>query len=576
MVLTLVSVLSLSVVGVSAQVASTDLTALAAEFPEDAVFFASIRTDDAFIDELDALLAPFYPYAEDLPPGFTLRDGLDLALIESELGLDFERSVRPWLGNTAAAAAFVDPNTLADTEFLTTDRVFDNLEAIIAVEITDRAAAETFFNNAIEAQDADIEATQRGAYTYYEIPFGPVIAIDDDTLLFGEEFIMVETGVLAGDFASLSSSGDLSNTLALLPQSDYNAALYVNVPEIQSVIQTVADTSTDLFGASDAEESLAALNVLELGSGVVGFTVLDGRTLTVDLALQNGAALIQEAQIGSVDPNFAAQIPAATPLVLHGTNLNGILQGALDTISELGTETDAQELEEGITELNDTLQAEVGLTLEDIIGWMVNDYALLLRPSDSALNATSIFGLLGDNPLDGGILIDASADPAAAVRLVDVIEKIITGELADTITQEEEDVTIDLAREGDILTVTVTSGELPFPVEVQVGVSNDVFFIGTPGIASSILAGDGGLGSTSNFEGALSLTLPDTYSLYYADFDNLAPVVEILESVAEDEDAADIALLGELLALFDHATLSQSLDTDGNAFTRATITLAGE
>lgn len=574
--LTLVLALSVLAVGASAQVATDDLNALAAEFPDNAVFFASIRTDDAFIDELDAVLAPFYPYAEELPPGFTLRDGLDLALIESDLGLDFERSVRPWLGDTAAVAGFADPNTLNDTEFLTTDRVFDDLEVLIAIEITNRAAAETFIENALESQEAGVEALQRNGYTYYEIPFGPVVAVDDDTALIGEEFMMVETGVLDGDFSALSSSGDLPTTMDLLPESSYNAALYANVPEIRNIIRTVAETSTDTFGAADAQEALTALNTLEIGSGAAGLVILEGRTLTADVAIQNGAGLLRSAEIGSIDPTFAAQIPATTPLVVHGTNLNGIVQGTLDAVSDLGTEMEAQELEEGITELNDTLQAEVGLTLEDVVGWMVNDYALLLRPSDSALEATSIFGLLGGNPLDGGVLIDASADPAAAVNLIDVIEKAITGEMAAALTEgEDAEVNINMERSDDILTLTVSNGELPFPVEVQVGVANDVFFIGTPGVASSLLAGTGGLSSTPNYEEALNIILPQSYTAYYIDFANLFPVLDILENVVEDEaDAADLAQAAELLALFDHATLSQSLDASGNASTRATITLA--
>ncbi len=572
-----VVVLSFSIVSVGAQ-ASPDVTALAAEFPADsAYFYGVVRTDDAFIDGMNAVLQPFYPYAEDLPPGFNLRDGINLALQDSGMDITFEEDIRPWLGGTAAVALFVDPNAFDETEFLTVDSAFEDSEGVVAIQITDRALAQDFVEDVFTAQGANIEAQTQGNYTTYEIPFGPIVALDDDTLFIAEELPLETFGILGGDFAPLNTSADFGNVLSALPTADYSVWGYVNVPVVRGVVERVANDSIDEFGKADANESLAFIDTFGIGSVGGGLTSLDANTLAADVTILGGASYLNT-DLGSIDPAFAALIPSTTPFVVHGTNLTGTFQTTVDALVSVAEDSeDAEEITEGIEEINAELQAETGLTLDDVFGWMVNDYAVIARPSDSALGASSIFGLIGSNPLDVGLLIDASADTAAAVNVVDAIEQTATGALAEAITEgEDADVDLELTREANILTLTIVdnSGELPFPVELQVGVAGNVFFIGTPGIASNIVAGDGGLGSTANFTAATNTILPDSNSVYYLDFDNLAPIVDIAENFAEEENAADIATLREVLALFSTATISQSVDADGNANSRATITLS--
>ncbi len=573
----LVIALVLPFAAISAQ-DTVDVTGLATEFPaDDTVVFAAVRVDDAFISSLDSTLAPFYPFVEDLPPGFTIEQGLDLAVMDAGVGTSFAEDIRPWLGDTVAIGLFADPITLEDTEFLSVEEFTDTLEAVVAIEIADRAGAEAFIEAVLAEQGSDVEADTRGNYTAYEIPFGPLVLVDDDTALIGEEFILAEYGLLDGDFASVADSSDFEAAIATLPADDYVSTVYASLPAYRSVVELIAETSTDAFGGQeDAQEQLDTMDLLGLGSISAGATSIGDSTLAIDIVGVGWGSLYQNVDLGSIDPNFASLIPATTPFVIHGTNLRGQFEALTETVSQLDAE-DSQEIEDGLAEANETLQAEAGLTLDDVFGWMVNDYAVILRPSDSAQAATSIFGLIGNNPLDLGVLIDATADPAAAIALVDAIETGLQGELAAAFTgSEEAEVDVELTREGDILNLQIidNSGQIPFPVDLQVGVADDVFFIGTPGVASSIVSGDGGLGSTDSFTAALPTLLEGPVSVYYIDAGNLSSLVEIAASFAEEEaDLEDLQTVAEVLALFNHATISQAVDADGNSFGRATISL---
>src|SRR5688572_10412527 len=98
--------LALSITSVSAM-PTDDLVSLARYFPDDTAVFFSVRTDDAFIDELDNLMALV---GGNLPEGsmppMTLRESLD-DLIQQQYGLNesFDTTIRSWLGDTTAFGA---------------------------------------------------------------------------------------------------------------------------------------------------------------------------------------------------------------------------------------------------------------------------------------------------------------------------------------------------------------------------------------------------------------------------------------------------------------------------------------
>jgi len=577
--LTLLAMVVLCLPLASAQVDTDDLTTLANEFPtEEAVLFASIRTDDAFIQQLDGLFAPFYPYADDLPPDFTLQMGLDLALEEAEIDGTFDEVIRPWLGDTVGLAAFVNPAAFeGDTTFLSVETVFDDLLPAIAVQITDKDEAIAFLEMLMEAEGETADITERGDYTVYVVDDVAIAFSDDTALLYpADEF---ETDLLSGDFATIADDAIFDTTLASMPQDAYNALIYANTPVILSVFERVA-AEPEAFGAEEAQETIAFFEQFGFGGVAGGAVILEGDTFTIDTVIVDAADYLSAADLGTIDPAFAGLIPATTPFVIHGTNLAASYQAALDVVEQLGDDTDVEELNQGLAEVDQVLQAQVGLNLEDIVGWMSNDYALTLSLSDTALNSSSIFGLIGANPAELGVLIDASADPAAAVAVVDAVEELLDGPLLGAALQQTEEPIVDvsLEREGDVLTATVSdeTGQVPFPVELRVGVEDDVFYIGTPGLANAVTAGDGGLASTDALQDALGVFLPEPYSAYFISVDNLTPLVGIAESFADEEDMDDIETAAELLSLFRHLTISQAVDAENNALVRATITLSDE
>ena len=561
--------LPIMAIGVSAQPSIGELTALASVFPaNETMIFAAVRTDDGFIDQLDRTFAPLYPLADDLPSGFTFRSALDEAVQDTVPGGTFDSVVRPVLGDVVAVATFVDPRNYADPSNFDVDDATEDMEAIVAVEITSKAAVQQALADIAQRENVELQSDERSGYTVYEIPFGPVIAVNDTIMIVGEEYIVEEMGVIGGDFASLDTSTNFSNTMNALQTDSYNAVVYLNQPAYLKAFETVAESGAE-FSRAEALEGLPLMR--NIGSIGVGVTILNDVTLVADAVVAGGS--INLPGIGAINPSFAGRIPSSTPFLFHSTNFKGAFDSLVATLDPIA-EADGEDLDAAIAEINGELQKNMNMNLDDAIGWMTGDYALLMGVSDSAREATSIFSLIGSNPIDVGMIVDASSNPAAAINVVNSIETALNGAIGQALKEADNaDVDFDLSRENDVLTLSIRdlSGDLPFPLELKLGVMDNIFFFGTPGTMASTLNGDGGLNNTTNFQAASSVFLPDSSTVYYIDFDNLVPVVDILDQVGAEE--ADTADLRTLLNLLDTATVSSSVQGDVSRV-RATISLS--
>lgn len=571
-ILSLTFLLTVSVFGASGQTAVADLTALASEFPADTTMvYIAVRTDDAFIDELDAVFSPVYPLIEEIPEGFDLRAGINQAIIDSDLGLTYD-DLRAWLGDTAAIGLFVRPSDLEDPSFLYADDLTDNLEPVVALSITDREAVLAALQALAANDDTELDIEERGAKTVVSIPFGPTVVLSDTTMLLGESELVNGYGMVAADFSSLGSDATLGETVNMLPESGYNAMAYVNQAAYVNALQVIAESGSE-FAQEDARAGLAG--VRNFGGAAVGFVILNGNTFTADgvvLAGEESPARILGG-VGSVDLDFAARIPANTPFVIHSTNLKAIYDAGIEAARQVQEETGEGDVDADLAEANTELEEAAGVTIDDVVGWMVNDYALILGLSEAAENATSIFGLLASNPLELGFVVDASADTAAAVALVDAFERVLNSEEVTSQLGANETTTITIAREANVISVEIIDNtqQIPFPVTLQVGVVEDVFFIGTEGLTRAVAAGDGGLTSNAAFQDAGSLLVPDSNAVYFINVEALAALVELATPMMDNEQDAET--LATVFALLRHSTLSGSTAEDGSTMFRATITI---
>jgi hypothetical protein len=574
LVFLLLIVMAVPMVGVSAQVPTADLTTLAEALPaNDTLLYAAVRTDDAFIDTLDSALRPFYPLADDLPPNFTLEMGLDFMVQEAGLGTSFNTAVRPWLGDTAAVAAFVPVACAQDPANCNVGSAFDDLGGVMLLSVTNAAAAGDTLTSLATMNNVQISTEQRGAYTVYSAPgVDEVFAISDTRMIVGESSVVDHYNLLSGDFGTLGGNADLNSTIGLLPNgTGYNAVGYLNQPAYAAAYANIA-AANDMAQFSEAADTIAFLEL----SGSLGFgaVIINGDTFTVDVA---AAGEISLPNIGAINPAFANNIPSGTPLVVHSTNLAGLYELSLDALERFAEEdpdSNPEDIRTGVAFADNLLRGFVGLGVDDLIGWMTSDYALILNGSEAVLNGTATPQTLEENPVDLAFLADAAGDPAAAVAVVDGIEAFVNGDFVASLTDRDDaEFSVTTTRNGDVLSVVLTdlTASVPFPVELQFGVQNGVFFIATPSMVQAANSGDGGLGGTAAFGTATGVLLPESNAVYYVDFANLMPILRAVQQIDPgDDDLADAIVLFDLL---ESATFSGAVDGNNVSRARATITL---
>ena len=562
---------------------TADLTALARFFPDKTLLFASVRTDSDFFTALDSMIGIVRDNMPDVGvPLETVEQMLDRVVAESpNLGGTFGDTIRPWLGNTAAIG-FPTLGEMLD------DDVYNNLSGpvLIAADITDRAATEAFFDQLIP-DTAEMSIEQTADYTLITPTSAQdgveIAASRNGGIYIGNEVLLItnDPALLPQDTitSSLRDSADFTNSLSYLPESDYNAVLYLNLPEFLSQIP-----ATELD--PDEAAALAAIAPLIDGVGgqVWGATILDGRSLTLDVAQPITDPSVYEAvgiSLPSSTPisfDFARFIPAGTPLVIQSTDLNSVYNTLITSLrttmamqAEMmpdGGEDINQELEEGIAQLEFAIRGMTGLDLQDdILSWMTGNYALTLGFSPS-LEDLPPSGIPSSFPVEFGILIEAT-DAAAAQAVVDGIAMALSSAGSGDFTLTEDtfgDVTAQV--------ITIPADGLPFPVEIVFGASNEVFAIGTPRMAEAAFNPGDGLAADPSYIEMQAFALDAPTTLYYAAGEGLTPLVNAL-AVTNSVNAQDKDAIMSLFRLLSSGSISTMTLENGSVLYRMVLTLPG-
>lgn len=560
----LVCLLALTV-SPAAAVPVGDLTALARFIPANADIFASARIDDGYIgiwDEFARRLAAIFP---DDFPRTTLTEQLDL--LSKPFGGDFQAVFRSWLGDTAALA-IIDYGLLLDNNFR------NDSDAILgAVAITDAAGAEAYFDGLNQRDGVTAVKTRDENGILYEFSRGEIrsILIQDDVILFGNLTAARERTTRLADFDGFADA------LARLPETDYNILVYVNYPSLSESM-----LNSPLFGGAGADDVFGLL-FQTTGTAAFGFTILDGRSFTMDFTLAYDPAAIAEFYDldpslliqRPFDPAFARFIPAGTPLVVFDNDLAGGYQGALGQLASMttvaipGGSIPADEVERALEQVNFALRGATGLTLDELLGWMSGDFALWLGLSEAAQSADSMFGLIAANPVDFGLLVDASVDPDAAAAAARGLRRGFStlAELASGVSTRFS-VTDETIGGVEVAVLTITDRNLPFPIQIMVGASADLLVLGTRGAVEAAFAPGAGLDTDPAFQEALAYILPGAQGLAYASGLGFLPLIDALESeLRSDADTVRAAL--SLLSSSSAATVY----TDDSGLVRLVITL---
>jgi hypothetical protein len=559
----------------TAAVPTADLTALARVFPADTAIFAAIRTDEAYIETLDGIIARI----NQVLPRSQRIDSLS-----DTLGL-FISMMEGWLGDTAALG--VNAALLLDD-----DDDNDFLAAALAVEVTDSALAVDFMRGFLSSQ-VDFEDSytveESGGVTIFR-PKTPRPRLDGVLpFMFTEDYMIVgNPEPVMNRMARLNSVPAFTETMGALPLGDYNIALYLDT---QALLDAQMTALSELGGIGEMDEALEQFAQAGRGlSGLgVGFAILDERSLIIDIVSRGDPGAIAgalgleasaSAEAQPIDLSFARFIPAGTPIVTHVTNLAGAYDTLLDAVRAgalLGGAEDITaealaEIESGIAGIEFAVRGLTGLDLrEEILSWMTGDLAIWLGLTPQAAEATSLFRALAAGlPVDFGILVDARPNPDGAAALVNGLKNALDFAARQLPADSTTSITVTDETIGGnpAVSVSIADPSLPFPIELVTGASADVFVIGTRAAAEAALNPRAGLDGDPAFQEALRYALEDTVQLQYLAGAPLAPLFNLLQGGSSSSPQPS-----EIISLISSSSIS-STAADNTACIRLVLTLA--
>ncbi|HYO87274.1 MAG TPA: DUF3352 domain-containing protein [Candidatus Limnocylindrales bacterium] len=559
--------LLLAVLPAAAQ-STPDLTALAQYFPGQTPVYASLRTDDAYIATLEALRTRI---AASLPAEAMGETTIPTALdgsVRDMLQMDdatFASAVRPWLGDTAAFGV-LNLDSMMEQQ--------NNAPYLVALSVTDRAAAEAFFAPlAARARDmVTVETTD--AYTLYSIANngnGPMaLYIDNQVLLVTNKLEALPTN---GPLTSpLSEQEQFQRAIASLPAETYNIGVYADYGAFMSA--ALAEASA--MNTSDA----AMIAMIEpyfeaFGGTAVGFTLLDDRALTMDLAVGWDPTALPEAMgdmsaMGPFDPAFALHLPAGTQLAIQGSNLSQSIQQGLDSVAALqamesasGSSNSAPSGQEVLAGINFLVRGATGLDLQDdVLSWMTGQYAVGMSIDFEAVMSAAFGGDVPPDVLSFSIVIE-NTDNQGAEALVSGISQALANYVTPEITN---DVTVADETIGGAPAVILTDVASGF--QLAAGGNDAVFALGTPDMVRAALAPDGGLNGDAAYQESLTWAVANAPVYLYASGDFFNSAINLsMFGMQVQQEVADLA------PLFSSSSISENYD-DTAIIARFVLTLA--
>lgn len=556
---------------------TAELNALANYFPADTAVLISLRTDDAYIQEIDDLFAKIAAQIPGMDTPEPIADQLDKAIGEGLGNGDFNSEVRSWLGDVASVGIMSFDGLMGRASI--PDDEQEPPHFLFAATVKDQAAAEAFWETALSKSDnRTYEKSTEGDFILFtsdnrEDSPG-IVAIGDDVLFVA---VYEEDLPLTGQESPLSDNAAFTDTLALLPEPDYNITMYFNLAD---VFKEAMATMSDQSNMSDADAAMMEqyLPLFEnFPPEVIGLTVLDERSLTIDVALPYGDLMTDFAAAGmntampvAVDPSFAANILSGTPLVIHSTNLGGSFLSLLENLKvqagmmSASSGMDAEEIEEGIGQVGALIKILTGKDLEtEILPAMEGDYALYLTLNPTLSDISSEADLFKQLPVDFGFLTEIT-DPTIGPAIAEGIQKT----LADS-----KDVTLSNETIGGVEALVITPTDMTVfasPVEIILASNDNLLFFGTRRAAEAALNGDGGLDSDTTFVEAGQYFLPSSSVVAYFGSEGLKPLISVMEMMGSKRDGEQLAAL---LNLVSSASITSSY-TQENGYARIILTLS--
>ncbi len=565
------TVLLLSIPFTAMGQSAEDVTALARYYPASSPVFIGVRADDEYLDSLDSLIDQVARVTgEESPLPYGIRESLSLLIGELVPGGTFDNTIRAWMGDTVAfgvtdLAVYVDDVPENDVDGFVAALDVDNSDALRAfIEEVLIPNSENVTNvETLEVAGASVYEVQHdeGELTYY--------AVFEDAAFVSGSLIALETIVI--DEAGLNTVPEFAEALAELPADHYNVVAYINAPVLieASLVSAEASQMGDAFNMPGGSLTAARAALDQAGVVLFGATMLDSRTLAIDVAQLAGMD-VQRAS-ASVDPTFARYIPAGTPLVIHGHDLAGGIDAALTAARAALASADLEDMDAGSVDdalraINFFVRGATELDFqEDILSWLTGDFALTLALADDFPSSMEAVTTADTMPVEFGLLLEAT-NPERATAVVAGLRRF-----AEMMAADNDAIRVESAVEGgvEVLRVTIDTPEAPFDVVLLAGASDTVFVFGTQRMVTAALAPSSGLDSDPLYQEAAAYLLENPAQVWYFAGEPLMPLVDLARSAGE----ADGDDLDRLLTLFHSSSISSLINENGTTITRLAMTL---
>lgn len=551
----LIAVFALSGVGVAVQAAPVADNATR-YMPADTWLYVSMRVDDEFITDLDGLInkiaqATALTGGGTIPPS-PIRTALTLGLAQA--GLNLQSDIRPWLGQRIAFGVG-NPALVAMSD----SPEPEDVPAVLAVDITDQAAADAFVTKLLDMGNATaaFRRSEGSQFISYESQMAqqmPInILITSDALLIGTQ---VGLAAARGDGTSLADAPRFTDTLKAMPADSYNVLFYVDANALYGELFA----SMERMPGMDERQMGMALDQMRqmmnaIGGMAIGATILDGRSLTLDISQQitdpsalYGSANALAAFTTPVDPQFLALLPANTVAVSQGTNIGGAWSQVMQALQaqQAMMEPDmARRFEREMAQALSQFQEATGLDLEkDVLSWMTGDAAAFVGYTPPTPGAPSALWSMVTNDeatsqdFDFGVVVEAT-NPAAAANVVERLGASLEEQM-----QKRPAPRVSLVREpvrgSDAVIIRIDMPGLDAPLDFVLASNDQVMVFATRPAAEAILSGQGGFAQKPAFVEAQKYVLPGTVQLHYFDTGLIDFFVDFAALQVVEEDLAII------------------------------------
>lgn len=560
------------------------------QMPAGAGLYMAVRTDDAYIDELDGILNKLangissnFPNTTVPTEGFGMRYLINQALGASRSNLEFETDIRPWLGSSAALGVYWG-ETFPENFY-------------VAIDHNNRELVEAFIENSTEL---NLEVTVEGAFTIYAPPNAmSFVGLNDDAIYITSKRELIPFTGVPSDV--LSNDPNFQKSVGALPSDNYNILVVGDTAKLVQLMDSNRNTGNMIR------------TMFPDAYTAIGATIVDGISPTIDIA-QTG---LPEDVVGllntPIDPAFTQYIPTNATGVIHGTNLIAPYNALIDLVSAQTGQNLRGQLEQAYTIFGmDVIELLLSGDFAMYFTYRPDVLDTLLATQLEALqtDAFATTSLNIEDVLDFGYIFEIS-DPAKAQTLVDQIYMLfgmVGAGAGMTVAQEEI-----AGRNAIVITVENLGGDLQ-PLSLVIGANDSVLVMGTRQSATDILTGNTNFNSNSFYQTSLRYTLPSMTHYWFLDRNSilasggilglLTPQIGmVFSSVTMNLDtrveitpnATDIARQQELVRdqniqamqnavdfntgvknfaqLFDNTTVSVS-SKEGILFVRAVITLS--